>query len=106
MVDDDVMSVNFIRSKLLDETFGLVQGQELGYANTHKRGLFLQKKRNSCGDFKLWLDVTNGKRGTNWVFELAIDFRNHLTHGFQFREHVVGAIRLTSHQTRHLQIGN
>jgi hypothetical protein len=35
------MSVDFICGELLNKTLGLVQGQELGYADTNESGLFL-----------------------------------------------------------------
>ena len=84
MINDDIVGVNFICGELLNETFGLVQGQELGYTDTHKRGLFLVEKngfyRSTSGSSGM-PPITN-ESGTNRVFELAIDLRDHLTHGF------------------------
>ena len=39
------MGVNFVCGELLNETLGLVQGQKLGYTDTHKSCLFLKKKK-------------------------------------------------------------
>jgi hypothetical protein len=36
------MGVNLVCGELLDETFGLIQGQKLGYTDTHECGLFLE----------------------------------------------------------------
>ena len=91
------MGVNLVCGELLNETLGLIQGQELGYTDTHECGLFLEKNRVFQGDVRLQPDFTNNKWSTDRVLELAVDLRDHLTHGFQFGEHVVGAIHLTSH---------
>lgn len=82
MIDDDIMGVNFVGGELLDQTLGLVQGQELGYTDTDECGLFLEKTRVFHGDVRLRPHGINNKWGTNRVFELTVDFRNHLTHGF------------------------
>ena len=42
LVDDDVVRVDFVRRQLLYETFRLIEGQEFGYADADKRGLFLR----------------------------------------------------------------
>ena len=98
------MSVNLVCGELLDQTLGLVQGQELRYTNTHECGLFLVKKGEFPGLCQMRPYATNYEWATNWIFELAVDFRNHLAHGFQFGEHVFRAIRLPSHQAGHLRI--
>jgi len=38
------MGVDLVCGELLDETLGLIQGQELRYTDTHECGLFLTKK--------------------------------------------------------------
>jgi len=100
------MGVNLICGKFLDETLGLIQGQELGYTDTHECGLFLDKNRIFQGNVRLQSDFINNRRSANRVFELTVDLCNHLTHGFQFGEHVVSAIHLSSHQAGHLRVGD
>jgi hypothetical protein len=43
------MGVNFVRGEFLDQTLGLVQGQELGYTDAHEGGLFLERENGFAG---------------------------------------------------------
>ena len=72
------MGVNFVRGELLDETFGLVQGQELGYTNAHECGLFLEITKfpamSGCGRMSL---TANGVQtgSLNWLLTSVITSR-------------------------------
>jgi hypothetical protein len=46
LVDNNVVRVDLVRRQLLDQPFGLVQGQELGDADANKGGLVLEARGN------------------------------------------------------------
>src|SRR5882762_4275226 len=47
--------------------------------------------------------VRKGSRHCTYgIFKLGVHLGNYRTHGFELREHVLGRVRLTTHDRRHL----
>jgi hypothetical protein len=90
------MGVDFVSSQLLNESFGFVQGQELGYADANEGGFLLYEEVSGY--------YTNLPSNiTDRVLELSVDFCDDRAHVLQLGKHIFLRPCFPSHHGGHLR---